>query len=480
MAVQKLPSHPVDDDLEATAELPVVDFADVPDGDVAALSDSVLATDVFPAPLLPAGVADLADSLRDVEQRLQRKIDRVAQLEAELGEAGHQLGSLREQLEHTQRTGAEREATLRADLAAAHQRDTDLQREQLALQNSLVEIRTQLQVQREALSESQTQAEQRASVQRHHERDLHELRRRTTQHLEVLSTWQGFRAVSESMLSEREEQLRGIDARHAAELGEVQSRAAQLQSELAFARDEAAGRIAVLEETLRSAGLTQKADAAALGAAAEQAVKLNAQLAERDATIAALQQQLEALRAVEEKARLGAASYDQHQQQIAGLHAALAAANDRLQESSTQARLAAERQRRLESEAHASAALLGNLQQNMARLGSDDTGARLALKLPVETAVRVLIQQEGGAEVKYQLGRRTTIGRTPENDIQLDTTFVSRHHAVLLSNSDHCIVEDLNSTNGVLVNGRRVGRHILHDGDTLTVGRTEFKYQQRS
>ena len=53
MAVRKLPSHPADDDLEATAELPVVDFADVPDGDVAALSDSVLATDVFPAPLLP-------------------------------------------------------------------------------------------------------------------------------------------------------------------------------------------------------------------------------------------------------------------------------------------------------------------------------------------------------------------------------------------------------------------------------------------
>ncbi len=36
------------------------------------------------------------------------------------------------------------------------------------------------------------------------------------------------------------------------------------------------------------------------------------------------------------------------------------------------------------------------------------------------------------------------------------------------------------STNGVLVNGRRVGRQILQDGDTVTVGKTEFKYQQRS
>ncbi|MEO6186105.1 MAG: FHA domain-containing protein [Steroidobacteraceae bacterium] len=479
MAVQKLPSHPSDEDLEATAELPVVDFADVPDGDVAALSDSVLATDVFPAPLLPAGVADLADSLRDVEQRLQRKIDRVAQLEADLGDAGHQIGDLRQQLEHTQRTGAEREATLRADLAAAGQRAADLQREQSVLQNSLAEIRTQLQAQREALGESQVQAEQRASVQRHNERDLLELRRRSAQQLEVLSTWQGFRAVTESMLSERDEQLRTIDARHSAELHAVRAQAAQLQSDLSFARDESAARIAALEESLRSAGLTQQASAAALGAAAEQAARLNAQLAERDASIADLQKQLHALRAVEEKARLGAASYDEQQQQIARLQTALSATNDRLHESTEQARLAAERQRRLEAEAHASAALLGNLQQNMARLGSDDTGARLALRPPVD-AVRMLIREEGGAEVTYQLGRRTTIGRTPENDIQLDTSFISRHHAVLLSNTDHCIVEDLNSTNGVLVNGRRVGRQILYDGDTLTVGRTEFRYQQRS
>ena len=480
MAVRKLPSHPADDDLEATAELPVVDFADVPDGDVAALSDSVLATDVFPAPLLPAGVADLADSLRDVEQRLQRKIDRVAQLEAELGDAGHQIGDLREQLEHTRKTGAEREATLRADLAAVNQRAADLQREQAALQNSLAEIRTQLQAQREALGESQTQAEQRASAQRHNERDLLELRRRSAQQLEALSTWQGFRAVTESMLAERDEQLGAVDARHAAALGELQSREAQLQADLAFARDEAAARIAALEASLHSAGVSQQADAAALVAAAEQAVRLNAQLVERDAGIANLQQQLDALRAVEDKARLGAAAYDEQQQQIARLQAALSVANDRLHESIEQARIAAERQRRLESEAHASAALLGNLQQNMARLGSDDTGARLALKPPVEAIVRTLVREEGGAEITYQLGRRTTIGRTPENDIQLDTTFISRHHAVLLSNTDHCIVEDLNSTNGVLVNGRRVGRHILHDGDTLTIGRTEFKYQQRS
>jgi pSer/pThr/pTyr-binding forkhead associated (FHA) protein len=91
----------------------------------------------------------------------------------------------------------------------------------------------------------------------------------------------------------------------------------------------------------------------------------------------------------------------------------------------------------------------------------------------------VLIRQEGNAEVVHPIGRRTSIGRTPENDIQIDTVHVSRRHAVLLSNSDHCIVEDLNSTNGVLVNGRRIGRQLLQDGDTVMIGKTEFRYQQR-
>jgi hypothetical protein len=100
--------------------------------------------------------------------------------------------------------------------------------------------------------------------------------------------------------------------------------------------------------------------------------------------------------------------------------------------------------------------------------------------LPLGTVLRVLVRLEGDTEVVYPLGRHTTIGRTPDNDIQVNATFVSRHHAVLLAGTDHCIVEDLNSTNGLLVNGQRTGRQVLHDGDTVTIGKTHFRYQQRS
>src|SRR5262249_16636904 len=98
----------------------------------------------------------------------------------------------------------------------------------------------------------------------------------------------------------------------------------------------------------------------------------------------------------------------------------------------------------------------------------------------VADSQRVLIRQDTAGELVYPVGRRTTIGRTPDNEIQIDAHNVSRHHAVLLANAEQCLVEDLNSTNGVLVNGRRVARQVLHDGDTVMVGKTEFRYRHRT
>jgi hypothetical protein len=191
------------------------------------------------------------------------------------------------------------------------------------------------------------------------------------------------------------------------------------------------------------------------------------------------------LRDLEEKARQGAELFDEHQRQIEALQAQVTAVFDARAETEAQLRKANERVKQLEADAHAGAAVLGNLQLSMKRLGRDDTGgtgSRAAPQMPAAglTALRVLIRREGGSDVVYPISRRTGIGRTPDNDIQVDAAWISRHHAVLLSSPDHCIVEDLNSTNGVLVNGRRVGRQILHDGDVVTVGKTEFRYQQRS
>jgi chromosome segregation ATPase len=97
-----------------------------------------------------------------------------------------------------------------------------------------------------------------------------------------------------------------------------------------------------------------------------------------------------------------------------------------------------------------------------------------------EGATRLLIQGDGeGPEIVHVLARKTSIGRTPDNDLQLDAKFVSRHHAVILAGPLQTIIEDLNSTNGVHVNGRRITRHTLRDGDQIAIGRARYRFALR-
>jgi pSer/pThr/pTyr-binding forkhead associated (FHA) protein len=72
---------------------------------------------------------------------------------------------------------------------------------------------------------------------------------------------------------------------------------------------------------------------------------------------------------------------------------------------------------------------------------------------------------------------RKVIGRTPDNDLQIDSKFISRHHCQLVTGSDGLtVIEDLNSTNGIVVGGKRVRRHSLRDGDVVTIGQHEILY----
>lgn len=72
---------------------------------------------------------------------------------------------------------------------------------------------------------------------------------------------------------------------------------------------------------------------------------------------------------------------------------------------------------------------------------------------------------------------RTTIGRHPDNDIQLQDNAVSGKHAVIMTILSDSFLEDLNSTNGTLVNGRQVAKHPLADGDVITMGQHTLRYE---
>jgi hypothetical protein len=105
-----------------------------------------------------------------------------------------------------------------------------------------------------------------------------------------------------------------------------------------------------------------------------------------------------------------------------------------------------------------------------------DSAAQTGEEIALEGPARVLIRTDGNTDFVHVLGRRTRIGRGSDNDLVLDTKHISRYHAVFLAGPVHTSVEDLKSTNGVFVNGKRVSRHILKDGDRVTVGRTHFRY----
>ncbi|MEM8982528.1 MAG: AAA family ATPase [Pseudomonadota bacterium] len=71
---------------------------------------------------------------------------------------------------------------------------------------------------------------------------------------------------------------------------------------------------------------------------------------------------------------------------------------------------------------------------------------------------------------------RIVIGRTPDNDVRLDSKFVSRHHAQIVSTLQSCVLEDLNSTNGLFLGGKRIKKRALQDGDVITIGKHELRF----
>lgn len=71
---------------------------------------------------------------------------------------------------------------------------------------------------------------------------------------------------------------------------------------------------------------------------------------------------------------------------------------------------------------------------------------------------------------------RVSIGRKPHNDIQIDNLAISGEHAAIVTVINDSFLEDLDSTNGTLVNGQPVKKHFLQDGDVIELGKYRLKY----
>ena len=93
------------------------------------------------------------------------------------------------------------------------------------------------------------------------------------------------------------------------------------------------------------------------------------------------------------------------------------------------------------------------------------------------TLGRILVGFNGQTVAERELTTgRFIIGRTPDNDLQIDSKYISRHHAQIITSVHGSVVEDLNSTNGIYVRAKRVRRRMLNDGDVVQIGQHEVMY----
>jgi pSer/pThr/pTyr-binding forkhead associated (FHA) protein len=92
----------------------------------------------------------------------------------------------------------------------------------------------------------------------------------------------------------------------------------------------------------------------------------------------------------------------------------------------------------------------------------------------------ILRSSEPDTTFRLRAGAVKTVGRAPRADFIVDAALVSRLHCRITAAADNLEVVDLKSTNGTYVNGKRVHKAHLSDGDRLRVGRVELTVTQQS
>jgi len=408
-------------DSETTAELPVLDPAGIPSDRG---SDEPGITDKWVDP-----------QTGELSGRTDR--GQLARLEQEL----HALRGARAAAEERADASARELAAAAHALSAANGRTQELEQR----------------LQARAHADAALLAERDSALARLGGR-LNEIERQSQARLEALTSLEGRRGLFETL-------LRGLDG----ELALAQGRVSELEAEVAALRAAAEPGARGGRSHEPGSDLEQQR----IETLERDLAEARARLEERTTTLVNAESDLRAAEDMIHRLESDLSTQNERIEELTRINddwrSTLEAARESLEERDALIR-------KLESQAAYGTALLEKIEQVAQDLGT--RGAERREPLPA-SATRVLIRADGDREVVYVLGRRTSIGRTPDNDLQLDTKFVSRHHAIILAGPVQTIVEDLSSTNGVLVNGRRVSRHSLKDGDAVVIGKTKFLFAVR-
>lgn len=90
---------------------------------------------------------------------------------------------------------------------------------------------------------------------------------------------------------------------------------------------------------------------------------------------------------------------------------------------------------------------------------------------------KLSVTLEGATVQEVSINKsKFTIGRRPTNDVVLNHLGISGTHAVIEAKANDYFLEDLGSTNGTKVNGQRIKRHFLQNGDMISIAKYKLKF----
>lgn len=93
---------------------------------------------------------------------------------------------------------------------------------------------------------------------------------------------------------------------------------------------------------------------------------------------------------------------------------------------------------------------------------------------------RLILSLDSQVLAEYNMSKeRYTIGRLPDNDVRIDNPAVSGHHSLIINILNDSFLEDLNSTNGTYVNGKLIKKHALQNGDVITIGHHQLRFEEQ-
>jgi chromosome segregation ATPase len=404
---------------------------------------------------LKAAAADDAEQRTRQDQKLELSenarielMQKLAALEDERGRLHAELASRDEKIAGLQAAALDGEAAREAQQGALHRSEearAELVEKIAVLERDHGRLTEELKTRDASIAAMQAAAIEDAQARAKHELMLQQVERACA---ELTGRIAALETEKSDLSGEVTVRTAAVAAAQAATLAEAQrgrDLLAGAQQEMA----ELAGRISLVQAEVRQRE--------------EEIAALTEQLAEARRPLEPIQAEVSRLT---DELAARTASMEQLNEDNRALRAALDRTRGALEEREFLIR-------RLERSESNNANVLGRIQTSIERLGSPSPIAGNAAA-PVECSAE-LVRVDGQNNTSHPLARRTRIGRAPGCEMQIDSSSVSRHHALVLMSSRDVVIEDLNSTNGVLVNGRKVSRQLLHDGDLLAIGDAQFR-----